>query len=69
MGFLIHGVWHDKWRDSEAKDGSLVRPDANTRNWTTATGEPGPSSDGAFMAEATRYHAVFGHSWLLAPTP
>lgn len=62
MGFLIHGVWHDKWRDSEAKDGSFVRPDAKIRNWITATGEPGPSGDGGFKAEANRYHLYIANS-------
>ena len=62
MGFLIHGEWHDKWRDSEAKDGSFVRPDAKIRNWVTATGEPGPSGDGGFKAEAGRYHLYIADS-------
>ena len=56
MGYLINGEWHDKWRDTEAKDGSFVRPDAKIRNWITATGGPGPSGDGGFKAEAGRYH-------------
>lgn len=62
MGFLIHGEWHDKWRDSEAKDGSFVRPDAKIRNWITTTGEPGPSGDGGFKAEANRYHLYIANS-------
>jgi len=62
MGFLIHGEWHDKWRDSEAKDGSFVRPDAKIRNWVTATGEPGPSGEGGFKAEAGRYHLYIANS-------
>ncbi len=62
MGFLINGEWHDKWRDSEAKDGSFVRPDAKIRNWITATGEPGPSGDGGFMAESGRYHLYIANS-------
>ena len=56
MGYLISGAWHDKWRDTEAKDGSFVRPDAKLRNWITASGEPGPSGEGGFKAEAGRYH-------------
>ena len=62
MGFLINGEWHDKWRDTEAKDGSFVRPDAKIRNWITATGEPGPSGDGGFKAEAGRYHLYIAES-------
>jgi len=62
MGYLINGEWHDQWRDTEAKDGSFVRPDAKIRNWITATGEPGPSGDGGFKAEAGRYHLYIAHS-------
>ncbi|MCH8071942.1 MAG: glutathione S-transferase family protein [Proteobacteria bacterium] len=62
MGFLINGEWHDKWRDTEAKDGSFVRPDAKIRNWITATGEPGPSGHGGFKAEAGRYHLYIADS-------
>ena len=62
MGYLINGEWHDKWRDTEAKDGSFVRPDAKIRNWVTATGEPGPSGDGGFKAEAGRYHLYIADS-------
>ncbi|MDG2288202.1 MAG: glutathione S-transferase family protein, partial [Woeseiaceae bacterium] len=62
MGQLINGEWHDKWRDTEAKDGSFIRPDAKARNWITTTGEPGPTGDGGFKAEAGRYHLYIAHS-------
>jgi glutathionyl-hydroquinone reductase len=62
MGFLIDGAWHDQWRNTEAKDGSFVRPDAKIRNWVTATGEPGPSGDAGFKAEAGRYHLYIATS-------
>ena len=62
MGYLINGEWHDKWRDTETNDGSFVRPDAKIRNWVTATGEPGPSGDGGFKAEAGRYHLYIAES-------
>ncbi len=62
MGFLIDGEWHDKWRDTEAKDGSFVRPDAKVRNWITPGGEPGPTGDGGFKAEAGRYHLYIADS-------
>ena len=41
MGYLIEGEWHDQWRNkqTEAKDGSFVRPDAKIRNWVTPTGQ------------------------------
>jgi putative glutathione S-transferase len=56
MGFLIDGKWHDKWRNTEAADGSFIRPDAKIRNWITATGAPGPTGEGGFRAEPGRYH-------------
>jgi putative glutathione S-transferase len=62
MGYLISGVWQDKWRDTQASDGSFIRPDAKIRNWVTATGEPGPSGDGGFRAEPGRYQLYIAHS-------
>ena len=62
MGYLINGEWHDNWRGTEAKDGSFIRPDAKIRNWVTATGEPGPSGEGGFKAEAGRYHLYIAES-------
>jgi len=56
MGYLIDGKWHDKWRSTDARDGSFIRPDAKIRNWITATGEPGPTGEGGFKAESGRYH-------------
>lgn len=62
MGYLINGEWQDKWRDTQAEDGSFIRPDAKIRNWVTATGEPGPSGEGGFKAENGRYHLYIAHS-------
>jgi len=62
MGYLINGEWHDKWRDTEAKDGNFIRPDAKIRNWITVSGEPGPSGCGGFKAEAGRYHLYIADS-------
>jgi len=62
MGYLINGEWHDKWRETKNSDGSFVRPDAKIRNWVTATGEPGPSGEGGFKAEADRYHLYIADS-------
>jgi len=62
VGYLINGEWHDKWRDTEAADGSFVRPDAKIRNWITATGEAGPTGEGGFKAEAGRYHLYVADS-------
>jgi len=62
MGYLISGEWQDKWRDTQASDGSFIRPDAKIRNWVTTTGEPGPTGDGGFRAEPDRYRLYIAHS-------
>jgi len=55
MGQLIDGRWHDQWYDT-SKDGRFQRENAQRRNWVTADGQPGPTGDGGFRAEAGRYH-------------
>ncbi|MBF6035782.1 glutathione S-transferase family protein [Pseudomonas sp. P155] len=55
MGLLVDGHWQDKWYES-SKDGAFQREQAKRRNWVTANGEPGPSGEGGFVAEAGRYH-------------
>lgn len=55
MGLLIEGRWHDQWYESSA-DGAFQREQAQRRNWVTADGEPGPTGEGGFKAEAGRYH-------------
>ena len=55
MGLLIEGRWKDQWYESSA-DGAFQREQAQRRNWVTADGEPGPSGEGGFKAEAGRYH-------------
>ena len=55
MGLLIEGHWHDQWYESSA-DGAFQREQAQRRHWVTADGQPGPSGDGGFKAEAGRYH-------------
>jgi putative glutathione S-transferase len=62
MGSLIDGQWVDRWRDTQSTGGRYVRPDAKIRNWITADGEPGPSGDGGFKAEAGRYHLYIASS-------
>ena len=54
MGLLVDGVWQQD--GSRTKDGHFIRPATRFRNWVTAEGEPGPSGDGGFKAEAGRYH-------------
>ncbi len=51
MGLLIEGRWHDQWYESSA-DGAFQREQAQRRNWVTADGEPGPTGEGGFAAEA-----------------
>ena len=55
MGLLVDGRWQDKWYES-SKDGAFQREQAQRRNWVTAGGQPGPSGEGGFAAEAGRYH-------------
>ncbi|MFO2462989.1 glutathione S-transferase family protein [Pseudomonas sp. 15FMM2] len=55
MGLLIDGNWHDQWYKSSA-DGAFQREQAQRRNWVTVDGQPGPSGEGGFKAEADRYH-------------
>ncbi|MPQ82895.1 glutathione S-transferase family protein [Pseudomonas sp. MAFF 730085] len=55
MGLLIEGNWKDQWYESSA-DGAFQREQAQRRHWVTADGQPGPSGDGDFKAEAGRYH-------------
>ncbi|RIJ11857.1 glutathione S-transferase family protein [Pseudomonas sp. 91RF] len=55
MGLLVDGHWQDKWYES-SKDGAFQREQAQRRNWVTRNGEPGPSGEGGFAAEAGRYH-------------
>ncbi|WP_447749655.1 glutathione S-transferase family protein [Pseudomonas nicosulfuronedens] len=55
MGQLIDGRWQDQWYDT-SKDGRFQRENAQRRNWITADGQPGPTGEGGFRAEAGRYH-------------
>ncbi|MCP1603079.1 glutathione S-transferase family protein [Pseudomonas citronellolis] len=55
MGQLIDGRWQDQWYDT-SKDGRFQRENAQRRNWVSADGQPGPSGEGGFRAEAGRYH-------------
>lgn len=56
MGLLVDGKWHTNWYDTKSTGGKFVRKDASFRNWVTAGGEPGPTGEGGFKAEAGRYH-------------
>ena len=56
MGLLVNGEWHDQWYDTSKSGGEFVREGAQFRHWVTVDGEPGPSGEGGFKAEAGRYH-------------
>ena len=56
MGQLVDGKWHAGDAFADETDGRFKRKDSQFRNWVTADGEPGPSGDGGFKAEAGRYH-------------
>lgn len=56
MGMLVEGVWKDVWYDTKSTGGHFKRSEAAFRNWVTRDGEPGPSGEGGFKAEAGRYH-------------
>ena len=56
MGVLVEGKWQDKWYDTSQTGGQFIRPESRFRNWVTADGQPGPTGEGGFKAEADRYH-------------
>ena len=63
MGKLVDGQWltDEQLLAAEAKQydgakGRFQRGTAKFRNWITASGEPDPSGEGGFAAEAGRYH-------------
>ncbi|MFN3614166.1 MAG: glutathione S-transferase family protein [Rubrimonas sp.] len=56
MGLLVNGEWKTDWYDTTKSGGKFERDAAKFRNWITADGEPGPSGEGGFRAEAGRYH-------------
>lgn len=56
MGKLLDGKWVDDDVSATNADGKFQRSKALLRNWVTPDGEPGPSGEGGFKAEAGRYH-------------
>ncbi len=55
---LVNGVWTKDWDPVQATDekGGFVRQTSSFRHWVTPNGEPGPTGEGGFQAEADRYH-------------
>ncbi len=62
MGFLVEGVWRDKWYDTVAAGGRFVRTDSQFRHWITADGSPGPTGEGGFQAVPGRYHLYVSYA-------
>ncbi|WP_259780793.1 glutathione S-transferase family protein [Aestuariispira ectoiniformans] len=62
MGKLVDGQWVDQWYDTKSTGGKFVRKDSQFRNWVTADGEPGPSGEGGFKAEPSRYHLYVSYA-------
>ena len=58
MGFLVDGVWQDKWYDTRKSGGKYIRDEARNRNWVTADGQSGPSGEGGFAAESGVWPAM-----------
>jgi putative glutathione S-transferase len=56
MGMLVEGQWHDVWYDTKETKGHFKRSESQFRNWVTKDGNPGPTGEGGFKAEAGRYH-------------
>ncbi|WP_188696853.1 glutathione S-transferase family protein [Silvimonas amylolytica] len=56
MGMLVEGQWSDVWFDTKSTGGRFVRQNSSFRNWITPDGQPGPSGEGGFAAQAGRYH-------------
>src|SRR5260370_7184780 len=73
---LVNGKWTAGWQPIQSKDakGGFVRQESQFRNWIAGDGRPGPTGEGAFPAEAGRYHlyAALTCPWasrpLLLPT-
>ncbi len=62
MGFLVDGVWRDKWYDTESQNGHFKRKDSKFRNWITPDGSAGPSGEGGFKADSGRYHLYVSYA-------
>lgn len=62
MGLLQNGKWVDRCYDTGSQKGRFVRKESQFRNWITPDGQPGPSGEGGFEAEAGRYHLYISHA-------
>lgn len=62
MSLLINGKLESDWMAHETQDGEFIRMDSQFRNWITANGQPGPTGEGGFPAEAGRYHLYISYA-------
>jgi len=62
LGLLVDGQWQDKWYDTSKSGGRFERTEAVYRHWITTDGQPGPTGDGGFKAEAGRYHVYASYA-------
>lgn len=62
MGVLIDGMWRDQWYDTKSTGGRFVRWQSPYRHWITPDGSPGPTGEGSFAAEPSRYHLYVSYA-------
>jgi putative glutathione S-transferase len=55
-GQFVDGVWQTGFHDTKATGGRFRRGQTAFHNWITPDGSAGPSGDGGFKAERSRYH-------------
>ena len=55
-GQFVDGVWHTQWHDTKSTGGRFKRTEPKFRSWVTPDGSAGPSGEGGFAAERSRYH-------------
>jgi putative glutathione S-transferase len=55
-GQFVDGVWRTGFHDTKATGGRFRRGQTAFHNWVTGDGRAGPSGDGGFPAERSRYH-------------
>ncbi len=54
---LVDGRWSQEWTPTDGDgQGAFKRKPSSFRDWITPGGEPGPTGQGGFPAEAGRYH-------------
>ena len=52
MSLMLKGKLQDDWYEAETESGEFIRQDSQFRNWITANGQPGPTGEGGFVANA-----------------